>query len=497
MDSTPPSLSAFATWSRVDVLIVAGLVIVAGATWSLHGFYGWLYRDDAVYLYAGQQLLNGVMPYESIFDHKTPLASILCAIGTALGRAVGLDDVVGARAFYFLLNALSIGAIYAATRVVVRERWAAILSALLLIGAWSFGREAVSGPNAKSPMVLFEALFLWCAMRRKWFGAGCWAALTTWTWQPGACFLLAGAAAAWLQNTGAARRRAWIRLGGGVLLPTLLLGGWFAATGALGPLIEGSTLFNLIHLERHPPELAERILRPIRVAATTNGYAGIPLLVGLLWWIGEIIISFRSKTATLEYSPRLPLLLALPFPFIWSFFDFQGGADFYPFLPFACIGLALLLERVINAVRAVNRLPSKATHWACAGLAVIAVFGNFWLYHDRSENMLLTQRYAAELVDQAYGRDAPILSIGLPEILVLQGKTNPNRYVFIINGIDNLIDARTPGGFSAWVERLEVDRPPLVAWGPTEGPHVPRLREWLDQHYLPRTFGYWKIYERR
>jgi hypothetical protein len=33
------------------------------AIYAFHGFDGWLYRDDAIYLYAGQQFADGVAPY--------------------------------------------------------------------------------------------------------------------------------------------------------------------------------------------------------------------------------------------------------------------------------------------------------------------------------------------------------------------------------------------------------------------------------------------------
>ena len=49
--------------------------ILAAAVWAPYGFDGSLLRDDAIYLYAARSLLEGVAPYESIFDHKGPGAA--------------------------------------------------------------------------------------------------------------------------------------------------------------------------------------------------------------------------------------------------------------------------------------------------------------------------------------------------------------------------------------------------------------------------------------
>ena len=41
-----------------------------------------LKRDEAIYAYGGQQLAEGVAPYASVFDPKTPLATGFAALRT-------------------------------------------------------------------------------------------------------------------------------------------------------------------------------------------------------------------------------------------------------------------------------------------------------------------------------------------------------------------------------------------------------------------------------
>src|SRR3954463_10131255 len=48
-----------------------------------------LKRDEAIYAYGGQQLVEGVAPYASVFDPKTPLGTGFPAIGGGAARAAG------------------------------------------------------------------------------------------------------------------------------------------------------------------------------------------------------------------------------------------------------------------------------------------------------------------------------------------------------------------------------------------------------------------------
>src|ERR687885_1657893 len=72
-----------------------------------------LTRDEAMYTYGGQQLTEGLAPYASLFDPKTPLATILAGAGVAIARLAGADDVHTVRIVFFVFACLTVLGVYA------------------------------------------------------------------------------------------------------------------------------------------------------------------------------------------------------------------------------------------------------------------------------------------------------------------------------------------------------------------------------------------------
>ena len=87
------------------------------------------------------------------------------------------------------------------------------------------------------------------------------------------------------------------------------------------------------------------------------------------------------------------------------------------------------------------------------------------------------------------GRDSKLVSIGVPEILVLLHRTNPNPYVFIVSGFDNRIDANTQGGFDGWLDELKRYDPSIIAFGSTRGRFKTKLISWLKIRYTAIKVG--------
>src|SRR5437867_713837 len=74
---------------------------VAAITYSLFSINGLLTRDASIYAYGGQQLSRGVAPYVSIFDAKSPGATLTAGLGAEIAR-LGVDDVYAIRIVFFL-----------------------------------------------------------------------------------------------------------------------------------------------------------------------------------------------------------------------------------------------------------------------------------------------------------------------------------------------------------------------------------------------------------
>jgi hypothetical protein len=104
------------------------------------------------------------------------------------------------------------------------------------------------------------------------------------------------------------------------------------------------------------------------------------------------------------------------------------------------------------------------------------------------------QQKAAAQVRARFGEEAKVVSIGVPQLLVLLRDRNPNAYAFIIRGIDREIALRTPGGFEGWLQELGAYDPDVIAFGKTSGRHKPELMDWLDSHYQREQIGPWILY---
>src|SRR3954449_12372142 len=87
-------------------------LVVAALLFTQFSIEGNLSRDEAIYTYAGQQLVDGVPVYEGIFDPKPPLPTFLTAAGVVGGRVLGEDRVLTMRAEFFVFALLAVVAVY-------------------------------------------------------------------------------------------------------------------------------------------------------------------------------------------------------------------------------------------------------------------------------------------------------------------------------------------------------------------------------------------------
>ncbi|MEX0330522.1 MAG: ArnT family glycosyltransferase [Puniceicoccaceae bacterium] len=467
--------------------------------YAVYGFEGWLYRDDAIYLYAGQQFADGVAPYLSIFDHKTPLTPILSGLFVSMGRFSGLEDVLAVRAGWWVMSGLAGGFIYLLGRLLYRNALAGLIGAMAFTGFWSFGREAVSGPRAKTPFVLFEVAFLYFAARQRWGWAGFFAALATWVWQPGVVYVLFALLAPLLihKEDRELRFRGLGYAAIGVFVPCLVLFGYFISKGALVALIDGSVVFNLTYLDRPPFDVIEHLLAPVESLFKGYTLMAVPAIMGLFYLLLQSAVIYRHPVHRVQEWPVwLPIVGTLPFVFLWTFLDFQGAADLYPFLPYMAIGMAGLFWKLSEGVCSLQGLAGLTPKRVGATVAALLALSSVMLYHGTSEDGLKAQRVSAEQVAERFPGETQIASIGLPELLVLSNRSNVNPYGFIIAGIDRKIMAQWPGGISGFIRSMESSGVEAVGIGPTEGEYKELLFEYLQQTYKKERFGYFDVYVR-
>lgn len=480
------------TWAaRLASLLL--VLLISAFAYNQYGFNGLLTRDDAIYLYSGQQMAAGVPPYVSIFDHKGPLAPMLSGIGVMLSQWIHTDDVLTVRATFFVVSLLTVISLYLLAFTLFDAAYqVAFLASFTFINFWGFGRHAASGPRAKTLMLLFETLAILLTVRRMWFWAGFCGSLAFLTWQPTIIYPLLTILLAITQSTGTKdRRNHLVQVAAGLLAPLIAVSAYFIFKDAFAEFLDGFILFNLTHLNR-PGDTsilasAGRILLALFTSYTTMS---IPLLVGLV----AILAIFKRRVGRYKNDIRLwlsedpfgILLLSFPFPVIWSLVDFQGYADFYIFLPYAAIGFGWLVQQVFRSTK--TKSAAILSFVLCAVLIVTAMID----YHRTSTNEFKVQRAWADEVDSRFDNTAQMVSLGVPEAMVLLRQTNPNPYLFLINGIDNRVDTHTPGGFDQWLEDLH--QPDVIFYGPTNGRFKPVLDHWLEAHYRETMIGGWKTY---
>src|SRR5918912_1252319 len=445
------------------------VLVLAVFVYGMYGFDGALLRDYSIYLYSGQRMAEGVPPYVSIFDHKGPLSPMIAGLGVMLSKLLDGDDIYTVRAVFFATGCLTVVAVYLLAKSVFRSQVAGFFAALTFLGFYAYGYPAASGPEPKTPMVLFQTLSLLLASQKRWFWAGCFGSLAFLVWLAIGVFSMVLFVNAFSRRKGA-RRDAALRALGGIATPLLVIVGYFYYYGALGELLDGVVLFNALYLTRGDyttaplanrvlwdPTLSQTLLDPSLLWESVSG-----VVLPYITMLGPIVIVLAMVIRLYFLKPYqyrfAPILLSFLAPPLWALVDFQLSDDFFVYLPYAAIGFGAFAASMIQRTK---------TPWLVGillGMLLlgIAIANTFEEVNAPAANKLLAtnislseQREGASLIEEKFGKDIRIASVNSPQVLALLHRENPNPYLFITAGIDRYIDAKEPGGFEGWLEGLE------------------------------------------
>ncbi len=485
------------------------VLALAAFVYSLYGFNGVLLRDYSIYLYSGQRLAEGVPPYVSVFDHKGPLPPMLAGLGVMLSKWLSWDDLYTVRLVFFAVGCLTVVAVYLLGKNMFRSQVAGFFGALTFLGFYAYAQPAASGPEPKTPMVLFQALSLLLAIWKRWFWAGFFGSLAFLVWQPMGVFALVTFVLA-VTRPREERYGAVLHALAGIMTPLVAIVAYYYYHDALDDLLDGVFLFNALYLTRGQHTTSPLILRmlsdPSLVTSTireiSSAYSTmiVPIILGL------IMIARLYFLRPYQYR-FAPILLSFPAPFLWGLLDFQLNQDFFVYLPYAAIGFGALLAFVIN--RAEN--PRLVGALLSAVLLAVALVTTLEEVNAPAAYTVLgteidlsQQREGALEIEDRLGEDAKIASINSPQVLVLLHRENPDPYLWITAGIDRAIDARTPGGFEGWLGELEAYDPDAIAFfgeGQSLRPrtylteeHDRELFGWLNSRYHVEKIGPWWLF---
>lgn len=485
---------------RSPKVVIAALLLGASVfAFSQYGFEGRLWRDHGILMYSGQQMAKGVPPYVSLFDHNGPVSFLIAGAAIIVANAWSVDDVFAVRMVFCALSALVVVALYWLATTLFGSRRVGLLSAIVFIGLDGFARDAGSGPRVKTPMVLFEILCLLFAARKNWFSAGLFGSLAPLVWPPAGVYAVGAAVVAALQSArGRERSSSLTRAIAGTLLPIVLVSLYFVYKHAFVEFVNSAVLFNLYYVEQAPATLIQHFANPIAAVYRAYPLGVFPIVLGFLataavfvWRLRENDGSISKLMATDRFAAFLVSFLAMV---IWSLIDFQGGPDLFVLLPYLAIGFGWLLHLALSHMMDMLQIGQAARRAALAVLCVILVMTEAGYYRKTRNEELREQRRLAQQIEDEFGRDCRLVSISSPELLVLLNQTNPNRYLVIASGIDNLIDATEAGGFEGWLRQLEAYDAPVIALGPITGRRAQMVLDWLNAHYEERKVGSWTLF---
>jgi hypothetical protein len=474
-------------WRRIDPLVYV-IGVTALIVYSLHGFDGFLQRDPAIYAYGGQQVVEGVPPYVGLLNRAGPLAHLIPAIGVAVARAVGFEDLLGMRLLFMIIAVACVCAVYALARELFASRLAGLVAAAAFLSFHGFIKLATYGPREKTPMVFFLVCALLAVAKRWWFVAGFSLSLATLVWQPAFFVGLTAAISTVIALRASERLQALIRFVVGGLVPASVCVIYFAVAGALKEFIDAFLLINARYTIAAPllTDFAKKWSR-------TQGAYGVSLWVMGVGLAALAILTFLAiRRGGWRAPARIPVAAvgaAFFAAIAWSFRDFNSWPDAFLFLPFAAVGIGGIAKELTE------RLPARAALLLCltSVVAAVAVAATYSTTH-RGQALELQRASVAAMLEQLPS-DVSIQSIGAPEPLVLSRSTNLTRHQIFVDGLDQYINDTWPGGlrgFARWVGREE---PTIVSMNRNR---VPRwLRATIKREYRWAGQAGWTWYVHR
>jgi hypothetical protein len=487
----------------VVALVVAVLLYTR---FSVHGDF---IRDEAIYAYGGQRLADdGVAPYQSIFDPKTPLATFLCAFGAAVGRLIGRSELTMIRLVFFLCSVLAVLAIYLLAVRVFRSVLGALVASVVFASFFYFASDSLTGPDAKTPGVLFSVLAMWFAARRQWFWSGVLAGLALLVWQPRILYLLVFVVVALFVGgrdvESSNGRRHWRTSGSvllGALIPVAITGIYFAIAGAFGDFVESALVFPLTGVQRGSETFDHHVRLIFNTIHHDYHFSGALLDAGLICLVLLVIWVFASRRGDVRGALADPIVNVVFFTgllqVLYALYDFQGPQDVFPLLPYGALGIG-----GVAAVLA-TKLGSPAARTAvvaafCAAALALTIYSWGVFSDDRLGHRGLRNSYADACgVERIVTPESGLLSLGDPVPLVLTHKVNPDRFIFLGSGVDKWKVDHTAGGFDGWTRQIKGWDPGIVVLQTWISPDhlAKRMVQWLVQAgYRKSYLGQWRVY---
>jgi len=484
-------------FSRTDLFACVLLCLLALAVFLQYDIFQQpMILDPGYFVYMGQQILQGHAPYATAFDHKTPLASFVCALAILVGRIAGVPDILAVRYTFLIAAVLCIAFTYLAARTVFASRLVGLLSAVIMLSFSSFAILAVAGAEPKILMILLGLISICAIHRRAWWLSGLTAALSFSAWQGGGLFMVLALSVPAVRH-GRDRARNLLFCFLGMLIPLGAMAAYFHSHGALTEAFRQTILFNFGYMHDKLPTSLVDSLEHLRRAAL-GGYAAeswffVFGLLGWTLWLGRNLLSPRVifQRTCLDRKTS-PFLLSWHALVLLSLGNFQGIPDYVPLLPYISIWAAYLMVtgveysgRLLKEVTS-GRLAHRGRLWlSLLSVAFVLLYGTAdALKYDQPALTLPDQMILVRDLMQCVAPDEKILVVGAPEVLVLSERANALRYLYFYNNVDAYAERYEPAGFAGLIESLDQDKPAVIVYARRSNTKYQNwLFQWFERNY--------------
>ncbi|HKP12892.1 MAG TPA: DolP-mannose mannosyltransferase [Blastocatellia bacterium] len=450
--------------------------------------------DSAIYDYIAQSILRGQVPYRDVVDIKGPASVYLSAAAVALGRLVGLHDVIAIRLFHVLMVGLLAALTFRVGVVYLRSRLIGVTAALLPFVSPAVAEMLIGGTQPKLPLVIFGLASLLLVAKDRPFWSGLCGMLACLCWQPGLMFV-GTAFLIFSRYLTSWRDLRAAKVVAGAVVPLAVVALYFAARGALGDLWSYAMVYNysVFGPEAKKPvaDAGSHLWKIIRRVFDAKTLFLVVALGGLAAYMAErAVVKFRRGWTDELWRDAVifPALVYLVFAFI----NFQAGPDLIPFLPFIGLFAAWLFAKVgewsaaLAPPRFAGVKPRLESLVSLAALAVVlALVAWPALRYRVGSETLQKQIEEVNGIASLLQPDDAVYSHGTIGMLVLMNRANMNPYVFLDWDMDTFIAARKYGGsFQALIDEMEARKPKLVGMSRLRAvTHGPEFEQWLGRHY--------------
>jgi hypothetical protein len=454
-----------------------------------------LSRDEAIYVYGSIRFAHGVAPYASIFDPKTPGATLLGGFAAHLATLQPASALHAIRAEFFVVALLAVLAVYVLALELSGSVGGAITAGVAFCCYTRFAQDALGGPDPKTAGVLFMVLCMWLLVRRRWFAGGVMGGLAFLFWQPLMWFPLIAVVAAAVYSAPHRRRRGALVAAGGAAAPVAVVAIYFALAGAFSDFVRTAFIFPLVGTVRAPETLGQHLTRIPGVLWVYPLTAAV-FCVGTACLVLAVVLRLRSAPAREVLMTPLVLIVAATFVLnlLYALYDFQWTPDTLPFMPYPVLGAAVLIGELQGRVAsvAVGRVVAAAgVVLALVGASV--AWAQYQTPTSKARN-LSGQLSSACGLSRLVGTGS-FVELGDPTQLVLTGRTSTSPFIYLDAGVDQWKVDHTAGGLQGWLHEILAQHPPVIGLDGWYTPITPRMKLLLRKAgYVHRFIGPWRVF---